>query len=228
MKENNNPFVTVIMPAYNAQDYIADAIESVLKQTADVDVELIVIDDGSSDDTEKIVENYITACRRQRGANRSIRYLRNQVNQGVAKSRNRGISEAKGEYIAFLDSDDWWDIDKLQKQMNILLDHPETVLCATGRELMNQDGTSRGKVVGIPEKISYRDLLHTNYIPCSSVMIKTQIAREFEMCHDELHEDYILWLKVTNKYGAATGLNEPLLKCRMSEGENPEINLNLL
>ena len=61
-------------------------------------------------------------------------------------------------------------------------------------------------------------LLRTNSIPCSSVLMKTSVAREFYMCHDELHEDYILWLSVLKKYGKAYGLNEPLLKCRLSEG----------
>lgn len=218
MKEKNNPLITVIMPAYNAQHYIGMAIDSVMKQTTNALIELIIIDDGSTDNTEKIVEQYRADSGRSGASNRELRYLRNKGNQGVAKSRNLGISEARGEYIAFLDSDDWWELDKLEKQIRILRQNPDLVLCATGRELMNQDGTSRGKIVGVPEKISYQDLLHTNYIPCSSVVMKTQVAREFGMCHDELHEDYILWLRVTKKYGDVFGLNEPLLKCRMSQG----------
>lgn len=218
MKEKNNPLITVIMPAYNAQNYIAKAMDSVMKQTTNAFIELIVIDDGSTDNTEKIVEQYRADCSGSGASDRELRYLRNKGNQGVAKSRNLGISEAQGEYIAFLDSDDWWELDKLEKQIRILRQNPDTVLCATGRELMNQDGTSRGKIVGVPEKISYKDLLRTNYIPCSSVVMKTQTAREFGMCHDELHEDYILWLRVTKKYGDAFGLNEPLLKSRMSRG----------
>ena len=72
--------------------------------------------------------------------------------------------------------------------------------------------------IGIEQEVSYQKLLRTNSIPCSSVVLKTEVAREFYMCHDELHEDYILWLKVLKKYGNAAGINEPLLKSRMSPG----------
>lgn len=222
MEDSSFPLVTVVMPTYNAENYIIQAIDSVMKQTSDAGVELIVIDDGSSDQTESAVKDYIDRFAKGECAahfsNRSLRYIKNTVNLGVAETRNRGIREAAGRYIAFLDSDDWWSSDKLEKQLEALRQRPDAVLCATGRELMHADGTRRGKVISIPERISYRRLLHTNDIPCSSVIMKTEIAKEFEMCHDELHEDYILWLKVTRKYGDAVGVDEPLLKSRMSEG----------
>ena len=82
---------------------------------------------------------------------------------------------------------------------------------------MSAVGVSTGRYIGIQEKISYAQLLKTNTIPCSSVILKTDVAREFPMCHDELHEDYILWLQVLKKYGTAIGINKPLLKSRMSE-----------
>lgn len=222
MEAHSSPLVTVIMPAYNAEKYIIQAIDSVMKQTTDAGVELIVIDDGSLDQTEAVVRGCIDRLTNNAGlanpANRSLRYLKNTTNLGVAETRNRGIREAAGRYIAFLDSDDWWSYDKLEKQLAALGKRPDAVLCATGRELMNANGTRKGKVIPIPERISYRRLLHTNDIPCSSVIMKTEIAKEFEMCHDELHEDYILWLMVTRKYGDVIGVNEPLLKSRMSEG----------
>lgn len=83
---------------------------------------------------------------------------------------------------------------------------------------MRPDGSASGKTVEVPEQTDYNMLLRTNHIPCSSVLLKTEVAREFPMCHDELHEDYIMWLQITRKYGAASGINEPLLKSRLSEG----------
>jgi len=73
-------------------------------------------------------------------------------------------------------------------------------------------------VIGVKNKITFEDLLHTNSIPCGSVVLPTEIAREFHMKHAELHEDYILWLEILKKYGAAVGIDEPYLHCRLSEG----------
>ena len=83
---------------------------------------------------------------------------------------------------------------------------------------MNADGSPRGKIIGAPEVITYQMLLRTNSIACSSVVMRAEAAREFYMSHDELHEDYILWLKVLKKYGNACGINQPMLKSRMSQG----------
>lgn len=216
--EEIQPVITVVMPAYKAEKYIKQAVDSVMEQTTEAAVELIVINDCSPDKTEEVVNERIDFYNQNKIPERVIRYLKNEENKGVAESRNQGIRSAGGNYIAFLDSDDWWEPDKLEKQISCMQQNPDTVLCATGRELMNPDGTGKGKIIGIPEEVSYKNLLFTNWIPCSSVIMKTEIAREFYMCHDELHEDYIMWLQITRKYGSAAGLNEPLLKSRMSEG----------
>lgn len=199
--------VSVVMPAYNAGKYIAQAIESVLRQ--DVAFELLVIDDCSCDDTVEIVKRYEDG--------EKVVLLCNEENMGVAKSRNRGIQRAKGKYLAFLDADDWWADGKLTVQCQ-RLQETKQVLCCTGRELMRPDGMPKGKFIGVPDTITYQMLLRTNSIACSSVLMETEAAREFYMCHDELHEDYILWLKVLKKYGNACGINLPMLKSRMSEG----------
>ncbi len=203
----NQILVSVIMPAYNAEKYIAKAIESVLCQK--VAWELFVIDDCSTDHTAEIAEKYTE--------NGNVILLRNERNLGVAESRNVGIRRATGKYIAFLDADDWWEGQKLEEQCRRLAE-TGCVLCCTGRELMDVDGNSLNKVIGVSEEITYAMLLRTNSICCSSVVMETAAAREFYMCHDELHEDYILWLKVLHKYGNAYGINQPLLKSRMSKG----------
>lgn len=186
MKNNKctgeNTVISVIMPAYQAQRYIAQAVASVQAQTFQA-WELFVIDDCSTDNTAQILEKFSTDPR--------IHYLRQSVNQGVAAARNRGIREAKSKYVAFLDADDWWASDKLERQMACIL-RAKAVLCFTGRELMKPDGQPSGKSIGVPERVSFSQLLRTNVIPCGSVVMETQVAKEFGFVHDEYHEDYIL------------------------------------
>ena len=117
--------------------------------------------------------------------------------------------------MSFLDADDWWEKGKLKKQMQ-LLTTTQAVLCSTGRELLTPDGRQTGRVIGVPEEITYRKLLHHNCINCSSVVLRTDVAREFPMEHEDSHEDYILWLRILKKYGRAVAVNEPLLKYRLS------------
>lgn len=204
--------ISVIIPTYNCAGYIEQAVKSALLQTIEEEVEVIIIDDASTDNTEETAEQ-ITVNK----SKRSLRYHRSEKNLGVAEARNTGIRMARGELLAFLDADDWWDLDKLKKQVE-LLEKTDAPLVYTGRELMQPDGQSAGKKIAVPDMTTYQDLLRTNCIPCSSVLMKTKIAREFYMCHDELHEDYILWLRILKKYGKAYGINEPLLKSRMSAG----------
>ena len=224
MEKQGNPLVSVIMPAYNSEKYIGQAMESVFAQEGRFLAELIVINDASLDRTREMVEEIgnrhmdDNALGAEDGCIKcTLVYLENRKNLGVAESRNIGIRQAAGKYIAFLDADDWWSPDKLQKQIEFM-EKKDAVLCGTGRELMNPDGTKRNKKIGIPLEITYGMLLGTNSIPCSSVLAKTQIVREFYMCHDELHEDYILWLRIVQKYGKVYGIDEPLLKSRLSEG----------
>ena len=203
----NKPLVSVIMPVYNGEKYIRKAVESVYEQG--VSLELLVIDDGSTDHTEEVLSAY--------EGREDFRYLKNKENMGAARSRNRGVQEARGEYIAFLDADDWWEEGKLTAQLE-LLEKTGYVLCSTGRELMKADGTDTGRYIPVKEKILYRDLLKHNSINCSSVVIRREAALEFPMEHDDSHEDYITWLKILRKYGCAAGINKPYLKYRLSEG----------
>lgn len=194
------------MPAYNASQYIKEAIESVYRQN--VEWELIIINDASTDDTEKVIQEFLQDER--------IQYIKNEQNMGVAKSRNIGIERAKGEYIAFLDSDDRWTENKLQRQLEVMR-QKKAVLCSTARALMNQDGVLTGKVIGVSDTIDYKSLLYSNCISMSSAMVRREVALEFPMQQDHLHEDYILWLQILKKYKVAYGINEPMLEYRVSE-----------
>lgn len=202
----NTPLVSVIMPAYNAANYIDRAIESVLSQD-DIDLELIVINDGSTDNTLERLNHY------QQYDNITI--LDNEKNLGVSATRNKGIALAKGKYIAFLDTDDWWTADKLKRQVE-LIEEKQCVLTYTARELFDDAGVPTGNVIPVHEEISYEELVKHNIINCSSVLMDANVAREFYMEHDDSHEDYLLWLKVLRKYKIAYGINEPLLKYRLS------------
>ena len=197
--------VSVVMPAYNCAASIGDSIESVLCQ--DVPLELIVVNDRSPDDLDAAMAKYLTDER--------VVYVTNEKNMGAALSRNRAMEMARGKYIAFLDSDDIWIPGKLKKQVEIL-ETSGNVLCCTARSLMTPEGVDDGRIIPVAEVITYRDLLRHNSIGCSSVLIRTEAAREFPMGHEDSHEDYIMWLQVLRKYGDARGINEPLLRYRLS------------
>lgn len=199
------PSVSVVIPAYNCAGTIGIAVDSALAQ--DAVLEVIVINDRSPEDLSAVMAKYADEPR--------VVYLVNEENIGAAQTRNKAVGIAKGEYVAFLDSDDYWTDGKLRAQL-AAIEKSGAVLCCTARELMKPDGTLTGRVLPVREKITYRALLKHNSIACSSVLLKTRIAREFPMEHEESHEDYILWLKILQKYGFACGVNEPMLKYRVS------------
>ena len=199
--------VSVIMPVYNGERYIKEAVESVLRQQ--VPLELIIVNDCSTDKTEDVIKRYLEDDR--------VLLCRNDRNLGVAASRNLGIRKAQGEYIAFLDADDRWRADKLERQLSIL-EEKQAVLCSTARALMDESGVLTGKVIPVGEKITYKKLLRSNCISMSSAVLKREVALEFPMEQDHLHEDYILWLNVLKKYGVSYGINEPMLEYRVSAG----------
>ena len=199
------PSVSVVIPAYNCAGTIGTAVDSALAQ--DAVLEVIVINDRSPEDLSAVMAKYADEPR--------VVYLVNEKNLGAAQTRNKAVGIAKGEYVAFLDSDDYWTDGKLRAQL-AAIEKSGAVLCCTARELMKPDGTLTGRVLPVREKITYRELLKHNSIACSSVLLKTRVAREFPMEHEESHEDYILWLKILQKYGFACGVNEPMLKYRVS------------
>ena len=205
MEQYIKDFVSVVIPAYNCTAYIALAIDSALGQQ--VPLEVIVVDDCSTDDLPGLMTRYREEPR--------VRYVRNQEHLGVATTRNRGVSLARGEYVAFRDADDYWAEGKLRLQLERIR-QKQAVICSTARELMTPEGQLTGYVLPVKEDITYRDMLRQNHIGCSSVLMKTSVAREFPMHHDDAHEDYLMWLEVFEKYRYGCAINEPLLKYRLS------------
>lgn len=201
----NKPIISVVMPAYQCAGTIQQAIDSAKKQN--VDLEIIVINDCSKDGLDEIMKAYEN--------DPVIFYVKNEKNIGAAASRNRGVALARAPFVAFLDSDDWWEKDKLKKQLKEL-EKTGCVLCSTARELMTPEGKLTGQVIPVKEKITYRNLLSHNSINCSSVLARTEVLREFPMEYEQAHEDYVTWLKILQKYGTACAVNEPLLKYRLT------------
>lgn len=202
---STQPLVSVIIPAFNCEDFIEQAVDSALAQ--DVALEVLIINDCATDRTEEVIGRYLDDPR--------VRYVKNERNLGAAGSRNRGVRMALGKYVAFLDADDWWENGKLKKQLE-RMEESGAVLCCTARELVNPEGKSLGKVIPVSETVTYRMLLRHNCINCSSVLLRRDIALAFPMEHEDSHEDYITWLKILKKYQFACAVNEPLLKYRLS------------
>jgi teichuronic acid biosynthesis glycosyltransferase TuaG len=201
--------VTVITAAYNAASYIEKCIQSVLAQTAPC--RMIIVDDASSDMTLSIARQYAQKFPEQ------IKVIANQQNMGAAAARNLAVQSAATAYVAILDADDWWQEDKIALQLARLRESGADA-CYSGRELMQADGSPVGKIVQVPQQVSYKELLKGNVIPCSSVLLKREDALRYPMVHDELHEDYIVWLSMLRDGRRFVGINEPLLKSRLGEG----------
>ena len=214
--ENNNdkipcstcPKITVIMPAYNAAQYIEAAVRSVMGQTVS-DWILLVIDDGSRDNTCEIVEKLAAEDER-------VHLLRNEQNMGVANTRNRGLALCRGEFAAFLDSDDIWLPEKLQKQLD-LLENSGASLCYTSYGIMDAGGNqSRGDYL-VPEQVDFCGLLKENVIGCSTVMLRRSSTAQYRFETKLHHEDYALWLRLLDDGIRAVGCTEVLVRWRLVE-----------
>lgn len=203
----NDDLVSIIMPAYNCEKYVVEAIESVINQTYS-NFELLVIDDGSKDSTLQIINDFAEKDNR-------IKALQNEKNSGVSATRNRGISIAEGNWIAFLDSDDIWEEEKLEKQMNYAKENDADFIF-TGSSYIDEEGKPYSGIFEVPEKVSYRKLLRHNVITCSSVLVKKKYFENIKMEKDEMHEDYAVWLRILKLGISAYGVNEPLLIYRIS------------
>ena len=200
--------ISVVMPAYNAEKTIRHAIDSVLSQSYK-DFELIVINDSSKDTTKEIIEEYINRDKR-------VRIINNNVNSGVSFSRNKGVFNAKGEYIAFLDSDDIWRQDKLEKQLR-LMEKKNAVLSYTASSFIDQNGHAYNYIMQAEEKTSLSTLLRKNLVSCSSAVVRADVMKTIEMPNDKMHEDYYVWITILRQYKYAYGINEPLLIYRLSD-----------
>ena len=194
------------MPAYNCEKYIEAAIRSVMAQTY-TDWELIVLDDGSGDGTREIIECLAAEDER-------IRPMPNEKNMGVAKTRNRGIDNSRGEFIALLDSDDIWHSDKLDLQIK-KMQADNADLCYCSYAIIDSDGIKVKEDYKVPESVDFKVLLRENYIGCSTVIISKKVLNERRFMTDYYHEDYVLWLELLRDGIKAAGCVDVLAEWRL-------------
>ena len=201
--------VSVVMAAYNAEHTIKAAIDSVIAQTY-ADWELIITDDRSGDATQEIIQ---AAAKNEP----RIRLFIHEKNEGASATRNTGVKNARGEWIAFLDSDDMWRTDKLERQLAFAAETGADITY-TATSYITETGAASAYVLRAQREFTYKELLRKNVMSCSSVMVKTEFMQNAAFAGDKLHEDYAAWLTILRVTGRAYGLDEPLLIYRVSAG----------
>lgn len=200
--------VSIIMPAYNCAEYIGMAISSVQCQTY-VNWELIIVDDCSSDDTQKVVENFCVADSR-------IRYKRLAHNSGAAVARNTAVELSEGQYLAFLDSDDIWYPEKLDKQLRFMSTQRACFSC-TAYEKIDETGQKLGIVVRAKQSRDYRDLLKSSP-GNSTVMYDASVLGKQLIPDIRKRNDYVMWLQTIKKSKILHGFDEILSAHRIRPG----------
>ena len=186
----NMPFVSIIMPVYNAEKYILESVQSVLDQSYQ-NYELIIVDDASTDHSIELISSICEG-------NPHVKILRLSENGGVSHARNTGIKYAKGEYIAFIDSDDIWKPEKLMLQMQFMLEH-NVLFSFTSYEILHDGSDKENTYVQCPKKVNYNRLLYGNPISCFTVVCHRSVLEE-NVFENIRHEDYVLWLQLAKKY----------------------------
>lgn len=200
--------ISIIMAAYNAENTIGQAITSVIQQTY-TDFELIIINDCSTDRTVDVINEFIKRDTR-------IILINNSKNMGVSYTRKHGLDEAKGSWIAILDSDDLWLPEKLAKQVEFQK-KTNADLLYTGSGFMNVDGKQINWKLNVPEVITYRQLLKQNILSNSSALVRKDLYEKYYVVGDDMHEDFAIWLQILRNGIKAYGINEPLLIYRLDD-----------
>lgn len=214
MENLEQKLISIIMPTWNGAQRVSASIQSVLSQSYR-NWELLIIDDGSIDTTKEVVSNFISTDSR-------IYYLKNENNIGIQKSLNKGLKEAKGEYIARIDDDDVWiDSHKLQKQFDFLCTNSEYVLVGTGAVLVDEKAVTLGKYLLPKTDSAIRSrILRKNCFTHSTVMYQKDITLSlggYSELVETLHvEDYDLWLKLGLK-GRVANIPEYMVQITVSD-----------
>ena len=209
-KQNSAPLVSVIVPCYNSADHIYETLESILSQTFD-NLEVIVVDDCSTDDS-------VAVAKQVQASDPRVRLYVQPSNGGVAKARNLALSKARGRYIAYLDSDDVWMPEKLDRQLTFMRKNGYGA-CFTSYLNVSEDGTMHN-VVHIPCELDYKHLLK-NTVTCShTVMFDTLIVARSLLVMPDLRrgQDFATWLQVAKAGNVFYGLDETLAMYRKSPG----------
>jgi len=207
MKEE---LVSVIVPVYNSEKFIRDTINTVQEQTYQ-NWELILVNDGSTDKSKEIIEEQIKNDKR-------IKLIDMEKNSGAAMARNKGISNATGKYVAFIDADDLWNKEKLNKQIKFMQDM-ECEFSFTGYEFADKNGKGTGKIVKVPKKMTYKQALKNTTIWTSTVMFNTEkLERKTILMPNVASEDTATWWKILKKGYCAYGIEDNLSYYRRTNG----------
>lgn len=202
------PLVSVIMPCYNMERYIADTIRSVINQTY-AHWELIVVDDGSTDQTVELVKVF---CENNSNIHLSV----NKEHLGIAKTRNACIKQAKGRFYAFLDADDLWHPEKLERQLRFMLDR-HIGFSYTSYDLIDENGKTLEKTIKTAGDLDHRAYLRNTIIGCSTVMVDTDMTGPVTVPNFRTSEDAATWLNILKKGFKAYAIKEPLTSYRIRE-----------
>ena len=203
----NKDLVSIIMPTYNCGHFIAESIQCVLAQSY-TNWELIIQDDCSTDNSDEIVKQFLSDSR--------IHYYVNETNSGAAISRNNAISKAKGVWIAFLDSDDLWDIQKLEKQLHFMQQN-NYYFSYTKYSEIDEASQELGVVVGGPRRITKAGMLNYCWPGCLTVMYNAEKVGLIQIVDIKKNNDYAMWLKVSKKVNCYL-LDEVLAHYRKRKG----------
>jgi glycosyltransferase involved in cell wall biosynthesis len=185
---NMNDLVTIVMPSYNTARFLPETIGSVLAQTYH-NWELIIVDDCSTDDTASVVETI---------KDDRIRFYKNETNSGAAVSRNRALREAKGRWIAFLDSDDLWDPEKLERQIRFMEDNGYAFSYTNYREI-DEASKPLGRIVTGPKQITRTGMYSYCWPGCLTVMFDAEKLGLLQIEDIRKNNDYAMWLRLCRK-----------------------------
>lgn len=200
--------ISIIVPVYNVEKYIEETISCVTAQTCK-DWELLLVEDCGTDGTLEVIKR----CMDNSGDAR-IRLIRQTTNQGAARARNRGLQEARGRYIAYLDADDLWVPEKPERELAFMKEK-DAAFVFTGYEFADEQGRGTGKVVHVPHTLSYRQALSNTTIFTTTVMFDTEkIGKKRLEMPAVKSEDTALWFRVLREGYTAYGLDENLVRYR--------------
>ena len=202
----NQPLVSVIMPCYNMASYISDSIKSVVDQTYP-HWELLVVDDASTDETVNIIKSYAQSDAR-------IRFAVKKQNSGIADTRNQCIQMAQGRFLAFLDADDIWHPEKLEKQLNFMTEKNIGFSYST-YDWIDEDGKTLNRFINTIGNLDYETYLRNTIIGCSTVMVDVKITGDVVVPKFRTSEDTATWLDILKKGFLAYAIDEPLVSYRI-------------
>ena len=211
--------VSIITPTYNCAEFIGETIDSVQSQTY-ISWEMIIVDDCSTDNTKEIVEKYSKNDKR-------IKYYCMISQSGAAKARTRAMQLAQGEYIAFLDSDDLWISDKLEKQLTFMKQHDVAFTC-TAYEQIDEEGKLLNRIVKTVPKVNYNRVLLDCPIGNSTVMYSVKKMGKFEVPNIRKRNDDALWLQMLKKEEYIYGMRNVLMRYRIRQNSISSNKLKLI